>query len=187
MNLINKLVTKRIINKEDTDLYEYSFNILKSYIFFAMIVVLGNLFTKNFGTTILFLIIFFSLRKYCGGFHFNHKLTCYAFSIILTLLVPVISNHIFIARLHIILLQLFISVMLIFFPIIEIPQKNLTTDEKKHYKVASIKILIILLIINCICLLFYFYKICIIFLISLLVTFLSVLFGFLKYMRIKNN
>ena len=77
--------------------------------------------------------------------------------------------------------------MLIFFPIIEIPQKNLTTDEKKHYKVASIKILIILLIINCICLLFYFYKICIIFLISLLVTFLSVLFGFLKYMRIKNN
>ena len=91
MNLIDKLITRGIIRKEDTDLYEYSINILKSYIFFTIIIILANLFTKNFKSTILFLIIFFSLRKYCGGFHFDHKLTCFLFSVVLTILIPIIS------------------------------------------------------------------------------------------------
>ena len=185
MNLINKLIVEEIINKKDADLYEYSFNILKSYIFFIIIIVIANIFTKKFETTIVFLIIFISLRKYCGGFHFNRKSTCFIFSIILTLLVPIISSQILISNQYIILLlQLFISVILIFFPIIEIPQKNLSYIEKKYYKLRSIKILIILFMINCVCLLFDFYKISIIFLISILITFLSVLFGYLKYMHI---
>lgn len=184
MNLIDKLITRGIIKKEDTDLYEYSINILKSYIFFTIIIILANLFTKNFKSTILFLIIFFSLRKYCGGFHFDHKLTCFLFSVVLTILIPIISNYLFMSSLNIIFLQLVISILLICFPIIEIPQKKLIDTEKKHYKLVSIKILFTLFIVNICCLYFKFYKISIIFLISIILSFFSVLFGYFKYMRI---
>lgn len=184
MILINKLVNKGIINEEDKDLYKYSFNILKGYIFFAIIVILGNLFTKNFKETSLFLLVFFSLRRHCGGFHFDNKITCMIFSIILTLLIPIIINHIFLTHLQIILLQLLISMILMIFPIIEIPQKSLTTIEKIQYKITSIKFLLLLLFVNCICFIHSFYKISAVLLFSLLVTFLSVLVGYFKYMCI---
>lgn len=183
MKLIDKLVDKNIIKRKDTDLYEYSINILRNYIFFSIIIILGNLFTKNYFTTILFLFLFFSLRKYCGGLHFNHKSICLVFSIIVTLTVPILSNHVFIPSLHIVLLQLILTIILILFPVIEIPQKHITYEENKYYKSVSINLLICIFVINCVCLIFNLYKISNIILFSIVLTLFSVFFGYLKYMN----
>lgn len=181
MKLIDILITSKIIKKEDTDLYEYSLTILISYIFFSLLVFLGNLFTKNFITTLLFLIVFFSFRKYSGGLHLESRKICLLFSVFLTILVPYLAESFHLTSPLILVLQLVISFLLSLFPIIETPQKSVSTIEKKVYKQNSLLILLFIFLMSIVFTYFKMIKYSIVILFTLLVSLISVLLGFIKY------
>lgn len=183
MNLINTLVSLGIVKKEDTDLYEYSLAILINYIFFSLLVFLGNLFTRNFITTFLFLVIFFSLRKYSGGLHLESKKICLLFSVFLTLFIPYVAKFYFLTTPTILGLQLVFSLLISLFPIIDTPQKYISTIEKKMYKQKSLLILLIISIINIICLYLNLFEYSMVILFTSFLSLFSILSGFLKYKR----
>ena len=125
MKIVNKLISLQIINKEDTDLYEYSISILINYIFFSLLILIGNLFTKNYCATFIFLFTFSLLRKYTGGLHLNRRITCLLLSVVLTLFVPYIANLFQFNSNFILISYLIISSIISILPIIEAPQKQI--------------------------------------------------------------
>lgn len=89
MKILDKLVDLNLIEKKDTDLYEYSIAIIKSYFFFSVAVIAINIFlTHNYFLTIFYLLLLFNLRRFCGGLHFERKELCYIFSVVITIIIP---------------------------------------------------------------------------------------------------
>ncbi|WP_296877205.1 accessory gene regulator B family protein [Thomasclavelia sp.] len=184
MGLIDKLISLQIIKKENQDLYEYSLKILKGYIFFLIILILINIYTKNYLLTIVYLICFFSLRRYTGGFHLERKFKCLLFSIFLSVMIPFISEYIFLGKDLLIYVQFIVSLIIVFFPIIDSPQKYVSELEKKYYKKRVLLVLGLYFFIN---LLFDLKKYSIMILFAIITSFFSILFGFIKYKLIVNR
>lgn len=184
MGLIDKLISLQIIKKENQDLYEYSLKILKGYIFFLIILILINIYTKNYLLTIVYLICFFSLRRYTGGFHLERKFKCLLFSIFLSVMIPFISEYIFLDKDLLIYVQFIVSLIIVFFPIIDSPQKYVSELEKKYYKKRVLLVLGLYFFIN---LLFDLKKYSIMILFAIITSFFSILFGFIKYKLIVNR
>lgn len=190
MKLITKLVDLQIIDKKDTDLYEYSINILKGYIFFGFVILLFNLYTKEYKETFLFLLLFFSFRRYCGGLHLNNSLACIFFSIILTITIPFLCSNYSFSPIVIICLQIMLSVFLYFFPIVDNPKKSVTNNQKIIYKKYSRLLIISCFIVNILLIYFNRMEISMTILSTVCVTCISVAFGYIKYwdyLREKNN
>lgn len=187
MKLVDKLVYLQIINKEDTDIYEYSVNILKSYIFFSLIIIVANYFTSNYITTIVFLSLFFSLRRYCGGLHLEKTSTCMIFSIVLTLTVPCLCSFFYIYPIQLIFLQIIFSFLLFLMPIIDTPQKTVTDCSKKKYKKISIYIILFYLFLNIISIYLNLEKISMIILLTIICSYISVFLGYIKYKNHKKS
>lgn len=181
MKLVNKLISSGIIRKEDTDLYEYAINILKNYILFFLIVLFGNLLTKNYMTTFLFLFVFFALRRYIGGLHLESKKICLFFSLFLTFFIPYLAESLRFTNLTILYSQLIVSFIISIFPIIETPQKHISTIEKKVYKQRSFFILFIIYLLNITLIFLEMIEYSTVILLTLLVSLLSTLLGFIKY------
>lgn len=183
MKLVSNLISLEIVKKEDTDLYEYSIILLRNYIFFSLLVILFNLFTRNFITTSLFLLIFFSLRKFSGGFHLESKTICLLFSVFLTLFIPYLAKLLYLTDFWLLGTQLVISIIIGMFPIIETPQKYISSIEKKTYKRKVLLVLFFIFLLNIVFTLFKMLEYSMIVLLTLLLSLLSVVFGFLKYKR----
>lgn len=186
MKLVNKLIALKVIKKEDTDLYEYSISILKNYILFFIIVFLVNLFTENYITTFIFLFIFFLLRKYTGGLHMESSTNCLIFSILLTLIIPYIAELLKLTVPIILGSQLVISLLIALFPIIETPQKYVSSQEKKIYKKKSMYILFSFYLLNIIFIPLNLTKYSVVVVFTLLISLISILLGFVKYKYFNN-
>ena len=97
MQTLKKKVYSFLINQgvnPELDIFNYGFNVSIKYFIFLIIALPLSLVFHCFKETIIFLITFISLRQYLGGFHFNNSNTCMFFSIIVTLLIPLLSNNI---------------------------------------------------------------------------------------------
>lgn len=81
--LCGVLVERRIISKEDTEVYEYG---LKALVMLSLgtttVLFLGILFDSIL-TTIIFLISFISLRAFYPGVHLKSKLSCFICSVLI--------------------------------------------------------------------------------------------------------
>lgn len=70
------MLKNEIIESEKLDIYIYGFEVMISSICgFAIAAILGLLFWK-FWESMLFLIVFISMRSYCGGYHADTYLKC---------------------------------------------------------------------------------------------------------------
>lgn len=181
MLIINKLIKMGIIKKEDTDIYEYSINILKNYIFFLLIVFICNLITKNMINTILFLSLFFTLRRYCGGIHFNNSLTCIIVSVLFSVLVPLSCRILILHGNTILLFQSICSLFIVICPIVDNPNKVVSKENKKYYKRKSIVYIILYLVLSFILLFFQMKEKSMIILLVLISTLVTSWLGYFKY------
>lgn len=154
MNLINELVEKQIINKEDIDLYEYSLSQTQVYIFFITCVFVVNVFTKEFFATTFFMILFLNLRRYCGGIHLKNQNSCLMLSVCVTCGIPILCKYIYLKYDEIIVIQIIISMIISILPIIDHPNKRLTNNEKKKFKRKAMIQLVYYLLITLLLLLF---------------------------------
>lgn len=121
MKLVERFVALNLVEEKDTDLYEYSINILRGYIFFVILVFIGNIFTMNLVETIVFLFLFFNLRRFCGGVHLQNSFFCLILSTLIVLIIPEFSKQLSISYEFGIFLQLLFSIFIYFIPTIETP------------------------------------------------------------------
>jgi accessory gene regulator B len=71
------LVRNRIISEDDREVYIYGLElILNSLLIVSTIIALGFLLNKIL-ITVVFLIVFWSIRSYSGGYHANQYWKCY--------------------------------------------------------------------------------------------------------------
>lgn len=143
-----------IIDSKKLDIYIYGFEIIVSGVISIFIgVALGIIFSQVL-ESIIFLIVFIFMRKYCGGYHADTYFKCnsiFMINISIVMLILKISFD-YSIYLHFIIGLICIITYITLAPI-ENKYKPLTYEEKKKYRITAI---IISLIFFCISSVVYF-------------------------------
>lgn len=143
-----------IIDSKKLDIYIYGFEIIVSGVISIFIgVALGIIFSQVL-ESIIFLIVFIFMRKYCGGYHADTYFKCnsiFMINISIVMLTLKIKFN-YSIYLHFIIGLICIIIYITLAPI-ENKYKPLTYEEKKKYRITAI---IISLIFFCISSVVYF-------------------------------
>lgn len=148
--LADLLVRNKIVAIEDREVYIYGYEILISSVIGVFSVILLGVFLNSFVESLLFLIIFVTIRQCSGGYHANSYMKCivsfvavYVFVIIvLHFVLPYYSLFIWA-----ILSVVCMSVILDLAPI-ENPQKPLTAEIKSRNRKRAIGMSLIILVVS---------------------------------------
>ena len=146
--LSKRLLAHNTIGEELFDIYVYGFELLFSSLMSTSIIFVVGMLLGRIIETIVFLITFVLLRSFTGGYHANSYLLCalvtslsYGFVLLLSELIKVSINA------YIILALVGLVVLLIFAPK-EHPNKKLTTEKKIKFKIISIIIFALIMIVG---------------------------------------
>ncbi len=125
MNFLAKKITlflikKNIINGDDKEIYEYSFEVLISTIINFLILIIVMLITKRYVETVVFSVVFIITRRLVGGYHSKTHIGC-TFSLIAIYagLIFSISNFNYekLNNISVLLIIPFMIIILIFAPV----------------------------------------------------------------------
>ncbi len=83
LNLVNQMETKKMIDKADSEHYEYALITMTEYIIMVGTMLLIGAFFHQLIPTICFLVFFLSLRKRTGGYHADKFWQCYLVTVII--------------------------------------------------------------------------------------------------------
>lgn len=83
LNLVNQMETKKMIDKADSEHYEYALITMTEYIIMVVTMLLIGAFFHQLIPTICFLVFFLSLRKRTGGYHADKFWQCYLVTVII--------------------------------------------------------------------------------------------------------
>lgn len=75
--VVKMLVKSSIIAQEDFVVYQYGFNLLIRKILHIFMILLLGIMCRRFGSTVVFLIAYASIREYAGGYHAKTSIGCY--------------------------------------------------------------------------------------------------------------
>ncbi len=80
------MCNKKLINKEDYELYQYGYYlVLSKALFFILTVLIGTCF-GILKESVLFYVVFSAIREYAGGYHASKELVCSICTVILILI-----------------------------------------------------------------------------------------------------
>lgn len=149
--LTSWLVNLDVIESENSEVYEYGFELIFSLIFSTLIIIAISFLMNKFIETLLYLIGFFSIRAICGGYHAKHHYSCFAitmssyFLFLFLLYCPFIFSHLN----PIIFFSMIASITIILaFSPIEHPDNPMTEYRKKRCRFLSIILSFILSILS---------------------------------------
>ncbi len=146
------LIKNQLIEKKESELYEYGFFILFSNILYLSITILIGLINHMILESLIFYVSFSMLRRYAGGFHAKTKTRCF----IITTAALLVSINLIYFYLHynedknlfaIVLLLVFSLVIVIRAPL-DTLEKPLFQTERKHFRRKSLIVLSTLLLIS---------------------------------------
>lgn len=157
INHISEFITKRwvsknIIPEEDYELYHYGwFVVLSDLWLFAFILIIGIIF-KIILPSIIFFITFFIIRRFAGGYHAKTELQCQIISLSFLFLSIITMKYLLfnIDNKYLIILNVISVAVLALASPADTPQKPLSADERKKFKIIISSVGVILLVINCI-------------------------------------
>lgn len=143
------LLKNNVIKNEHLDIYIYGFEVLISgalSIFIGLI--LGLIFSQLI-ECIVFLVIFVTLRRYCGGYHADTYLKCNTIFTVNVAIVMIILkfNFTYSFPFHIMLCVLCILIYFVLSPIENI-YKPITDEEKKNYRLIAVTLAFITIILS---------------------------------------
>lgn len=134
--LTQKLVTSSVIEEGDRELYNYGFFLLLIRSFFFFITVFTGFVASVPAESVLFYMVFISLRTYAGGGHAKTETTCTMLTTlaltvsVLVIKVMILTNSNIISMLMLIVGSFFVFV----FSPLDSEDKPLTNEEKRHYR-----------------------------------------------------
>lgn len=148
--LTDLLVQRKLINEQEYDEYKYALLCnIESFISFGSIVII-SVFFRLLIPTLCFLLSFLTIRKRCGGYHFNSFIKCYISTIAIYIVVIYIGYYKF-SLIYFNFVTVAASLIIVFFGAVNHPNMNYSPDEYLAAK-ESTRIVIILLDIIIICL-----------------------------------
>lgn len=138
------------------DVFDYGYKIFTKYLTFLIIIIPLSLLFNIFIETIVFLAVFISLRQYLGGIHIDNSFLCMFFSIIISLLIPIIARLLKNINLPSFIIVFIISeISILILGPIDHKNKRLSSIEKKYFKRKSFLIILLYFFICCF---LYFFK-----------------------------
>ena len=130
------LITNRIINIEDRDMYIYGLELLISTLFTSISILILGLSIGEWIAAIEYLSVCFFLKSYTGGYHAKYYYECYIYSILLFISLIIIKNVTLLNYQPIIGLFLLIFSTIIVFKFAPVENKN---NPKTKYEIATNK------------------------------------------------
>jgi len=133
-----RLVSKEIIKKDETSIYIYGLELILSFVFSTVIVLIIGFILNCIFSTIMFLTIFIILRRFTGGFHAKTYAKCQICTISISTFVMIASKYITVEYFSFLTLAFLSYPIIILFAPIKNPHKNLSNKKKKKNKFLSV-------------------------------------------------
>lgn len=125
--------------KYEINVYIFGLDLLLYKSVFLFSILLYGLLAEKLLESIVFLVTFEYLRKYCGGLHFHHRLTCFIISMIISIFnIESCRYTSSINPLYIVI----ISLIIVFIAPIDTMTKKLDIKEKSEYKKRIIFVIV---------------------------------------------
>lgn len=143
------LIKNNIIENEHLDIYIYGFEVLISGALSLFIGLILGLMFSQLMECIVFLIVFVTLRKYCGGYHADTYLKCNTvFAINIAIVMAILKlDFEYSFAFHIMLCVLCILTYFVLSPIENI-YKPITDEEKKKYRLIAVTLAFVTVILS---------------------------------------
>ncbi len=146
---ISFMCENKFVEDEKRELYEYAAKLfLSSILHFGTILLIGLIMSMVKECFVMF-AVFFLVRRYAGGFHASTPTRCYIFSVVanflMLLAIKVLSDCACDVAFYCILGISELVIMVV--PVIESPEKPLSSKEKKVFKVISVTLSIIITVL----------------------------------------
>ena len=149
VKITDKLVLKKIVSDDMADIYIYGFELLISFFFSTIGVLIIGIILGRFLQTLMFLTTFILLRSFTGGYHANTYAVCSLVTFSLFGVVLILTEFSFVPLyLYLILGLVGTAIMLLLVPI-EHPNKKLSDDQKRKYKVISLVLFLMFTVAGC--------------------------------------
>lgn len=137
-SITNSLRKKGIVLDEFADVYQYGFELLLSFLISTGLVIIAGIIVNRFIETLVFLIVFISLRSFTGGFHAMKYWICTVSTFGVYSLVMFVSSYVSVNFYEFYILFLIGSIILYIKAPVENPNKELTKKQKSKYKWISL-------------------------------------------------
>lgn len=147
VKLCRHLINNQTIEKEYEDVYTYGLELLISFIVSTSVILAIGLAVNRIAETLIYFLVFISLRQFSGGYHADTYLRCKIVTILTYALIIVLSEVTSLSIPHYILLFLLAMILLLQGPV-ENPNKPLTSHQHNRNKVISIVIFLLLFSIS---------------------------------------
>lgn len=137
-NILDLMVTKGYISKENQDLYLYAMKVL-----FRSIINMTALFVTGIALgllkeSIFMFLSFFVLRKFAGGLHSDKYITCFVSSLFISIGgLLLIKNTWFVSKNIFAIIMLVSASLIVVFSPVKHPNKDISDKEEKIYKAFS--------------------------------------------------
>lgn len=137
-SITNILCKKGIVRDEFSDVYQYGFELLLSFLMSTGLVILAGIILNRFIETLFFLLVFISLRSFTGGFHAMRYWICTVSTFGVYSFVMIVSSFVSVNFPAFYILLLIGSIILYIKAPVENPNKELTNKQKNKHKWISL-------------------------------------------------
>ena len=150
--ITNHLIQKNVIKSETAEVYRYGIElVISTFIGIVLILLCGFIFDM-FWLTILYYVIFFTIRQFAGGYHANTYMGCKVVLVISTIVILAITKSLAFLKsysliMHILLLIFAISTLIQLSPI-DSENKHMDTKQEKRCKLIVSVLSILFAIIS---------------------------------------
>ena len=185
--ITNFLIKRDVVTQKDKDIYKYGFEILLSSIIGILLVLVFGMAAGSLITSLIFILVFCSLRFKCGGYHANSYISCnivFVTVFMVVLLIEKFSENVAISPPTFILIFLLGLFVMYKYAPVENVNKPLDEDEKKSGKRQSFVLYIVWWVVGVV-LYKIAYSVMVALAASLLMVIILMLVGFVKERKIK--
>lgn len=142
--LTNLLLSKEVIKEEDSEIYNYGFQVLASN-FAGFFIVFGvAIFTDSALVSTVYFLIFVVLRKIVGGYHAKTFIGCNLIFILISMTVITLSNYFREFKIWHLLICFLYSVLVLCF-ICPVENRNKPVDTKTKRKSRMVGLMFVIL------------------------------------------
>lgn len=146
--ICNLLLKWGVITAELEEVYIYGFELLISFLFSTLIVLMIGILLKQIPSTLAFLAIYISVRQFTGGYHAKTHFMCQFWTIAFYLGVLILSLFTKIPIWTFLILGIVGLTVIVAWGPIENPHKPLTINEKRKHKLTGSMLFVIASIIG---------------------------------------
>lgn len=137
--LAKKLVKNGNIQENEQEMYVYGFFMFLSHMFYLFVACIFGIVFNCFIESVIFYVLFQSIRRYAGGYHAKTETKCEILSTIsIALCVFVVKiTRVYDIKIFLLVLSCIFTTLVFILCPLDTPEKKLTKKEKKHFRKIS--------------------------------------------------